>query len=112
MVRVSLHDVHGLRPREPCELGRSEPDEVVLRARSGPDNRVAEQKAIEVDRLHLGQGKGCDGPGCETGRALHLVRLRDASIRRADCLGNLARISPPVSGDERDDGPPVADEDE
>ena len=52
------------------------------------------------------------GAGRESGRLLHLVRLRHARRVRLDPAGDLLGVAAAVAGHERHDCSPVADEDE
>src|ERR1700704_1603426 len=73
---------------------------------------MAEELALEQHLRRVGRRKRRDRPGLEAGRGPHLVMSRDAGVARARRSRNLQRIRASVTGQEREDGPPVADEDE
>ena len=110
---AALHDgVHGLRFRQPDEVGRRERGHVIRRPRSDPDPFVHENLAVHEHAVDLRERKRRDCAGSEPGRSANLVRAGHLRLAAARGARDLARVGSPVAGDHDDQGFSVAVEDE
>jgi hypothetical protein len=85
---------------------------VPRRAGADPDDWVSEQRAIEEDRLHLPDRERRHGPWLVAGCVPHLLGACDSSLRTACSGGDLGPVGATVAGNEDENRPAVAVEDE
>ena len=85
---------------------------VVRRARAGPDERVAEERALHQDGATAGSGNGATAPGAKPVARSTSSAFAMRAFSAPTSARDLLRVASPVSGNQRDDRLAVADEDE
>ena len=108
-----LYDgVHGLRLRQPHEIGRRQRRHVCGRACADPHTIVHEHLTIDEHALDPRERKGRHRARSEAGHAPNPLGARDLRAATTRCPCDLAGIGPPVTRDEDDDCSAVAVENE